>query len=503
MRNLLQSETENVSQHSQRDEKSEEAPLDLDIAKSIEANNASQPPRTARPKVHAVPDEDLPSYREHMRSRLGTRFNELMDDLMPKLALASQKINTYTGTDYSGIAALRKEIAEQEQLVKSRSGAVKEAKELLEVARAKESSSRKEVVRLLERKHAWTDADLEQYMGLIRSEHANDQAVVAAKEEVAAMERELEEARTRLEQRERKQYHEEQIWSDTIRRNSTWITFVLMGVNILLLLSTTAFIEPWRRKRMVKEIKKALEEQHLLRTIPEVVPVTEKEVEKEMDQVIEPTGVPLEVVEETTFATVPQVEAPEDTISPSATPVEAVKMEETRLRTVEDTLMPTIEDPLLDTARISETTPETTILDQGKFGAEQIKHQIQDLFSDKPVTVRKVDVTAVALEGAAVGAALVGLISNKLHSRNRYQTINLNLDLKQTSNSTIPTLKMGLPVHTTEKPSTSETKETVKNTQTTSTPSTSSNTQSEAEKAADKLYDELIEAEYAKREGGA
>jgi hypothetical protein len=36
-----------------------------------------------------------------------------MDDLMPKLALASQRINTYTGTDYSGIAALRKEIIEQ------------------------------------------------------------------------------------------------------------------------------------------------------------------------------------------------------------------------------------------------------------------------------------------------------------------------------------------------------------------------------------------------------
>lgn len=78
-----------------------------------ETEKAPLPPRTERPKVHAVPDEDLPSYRERMRSQLGKRFNELMDDLMPKLALASQRINKYTGTDYSGIAALRKEILEQ------------------------------------------------------------------------------------------------------------------------------------------------------------------------------------------------------------------------------------------------------------------------------------------------------------------------------------------------------------------------------------------------------
>lgn len=245
-------------------------------------------------------------------------------------------------------------------------------------------------------------------MGLIRSEHANDQAVVAAKEEVAAMERELEEARTRLEQRERKQYHEEQIWSDTIRRNSTWITFVLMGVNILLLLSTTAFIEPWRRKRMVKEIKKALEDQHLLRTIPEVASVTEKEIEIEIDQVVESAGVPLEAVAE---APVPVANAPAETITPSATPVGEVKVEETPLPTVEDTPIPIGEDPLLVAEQFSPTATKPTILDQGKFGAGQIKYQIQDLFSDKPVTVRKVDVTTVALEGAAVGAALVGLLA--------------------------------------------------------------------------------------------
>lgn len=284
-----------------------------------------------------------------------------------------------------------------EQLVKSRYAAVKEAKELLEVARAKETSSRKEVVRLLERKHAWSDSDLEQYMGLIRSEHANDQAVIAAKEEVAAMDRELEEARTRLENRERKQYHEEQIWSDTIRRNSTWITFVLMGFNILLLLSTTALIEPWRRKRMVKEIKTALEEQHLLRTNL-VAPAA---IEKVIDEVVEPASIPLESVE---TASVPLTS--EEPIPTTVTPVEEVQVDETA--PIMETLPPATTDSGLELLPESTTTP--TILDQGKLSVERVKYQIKDLFSEKPVTVRKLDVTTVALEGVAVGAALAGLV---------------------------------------------------------------------------------------------
>jgi len=67
--------------------------------------------------VNVVPDEELPSHQEQKRWRLSKRFNQIMDDLMPKLALASQRINNYTGTDYSGIEALRKEITEQGTMI--------------------------------------------------------------------------------------------------------------------------------------------------------------------------------------------------------------------------------------------------------------------------------------------------------------------------------------------------------------------------------------------------
>jgi len=72
--------------------------------------------------------------------------------------------------------------------------------------------------------------------------------------------------------------------------------------------------------------------------------------------------------------------------------------------------------------------------------------------------------------------------------------------------------KMGIPVNTTtEKPSSSETIEGSvssasvpdQKSQIGSTGPDAQKTKSEAEKAADKLYEERIEDEYAKREGGA
>ena len=63
--------------------------------------------------INRVPDEQLPSHRDRQRWDLSKRFSEIMDDLLPKLAVVTQKVNTYTGTDYSGVEALRREIKEQ------------------------------------------------------------------------------------------------------------------------------------------------------------------------------------------------------------------------------------------------------------------------------------------------------------------------------------------------------------------------------------------------------
>jgi sensitive to high expression protein 9 len=281
-------------------------------------------------------------------------------------------------------------ITTTEGLVKARLEAVQQAKDELEVARARESTSRKEVVGLLERKHAWSDADLERYMTLIRSEHLNDQGVQAAKDSVVAGEVSLEEARTRLEKRERMQYHEEQIWSDTIRRNSTWVTFGLMGLNIFLLLATLVIIEPWRRRRLVKEIRRTLEEKHAPVAISSL-PIAADETHT----IIEPKGVPVQAKEE------PRIDDPVLTGSSSTTSLGQAEVFEMPLAT---------SAPEADIVELPEAVTAVQTEASVTWSVDQCKKYVQEFFSEKSISMRKVDVTTVALEGFAAGAALMGFL---------------------------------------------------------------------------------------------
>jgi len=336
-----------------------------------------------------VPDEHLPSHIETKRWTLTKRFNKMVDDLMPRLAQLSQRINSYTGTDYSGIEALRQEIKEQEQLVKVRNAAFKTAKTDLDSARSTQSASQKEVVGLLERKHSWSAADLERYMSLIRSEHLNEQAVQVAKDCVAAAEKALEESRTRLEKRERAQYHEEQIWSDTIRRNSTWVTFGLMGLNILLLLANVVVIEPWRRSRLVKEFRSALEghKVHPADAMPLAA------IEADIYDAVGPVDDLLESLEE-------EMSAAEASTAGT----------DTNGATSEGKGAEQVQEPMIDIQDHPPLAPDP-------LSIKRLKTTLEDLFSDRIIQTRRVDMTTATLQGVVVGTAVAGLISFLLRPR--------------------------------------------------------------------------------------
>ncbi|KAL1592594.1 sensitivity to high expression protein she9 [Nothophoma quercina] len=399
--------------------------------------------------VQRVPDEHLPSHQERQRSNLEKRFTALMDELLPKIAVVTQKVNNFTGTDYSGIEALRREIKEQEKLVKARRLAIDSTKESLDAALEQQAASQKEVVALLERKHSWSSSDLERYMSLIRSEHINDKAVREAKDAVEAAENALEEARSYLEKRERAQYHEEQIWSDTIRRNSTWVTFGLMGVNIFLLLLSLAILEPWRRRRMVREIKTALEAQKAATeptpaTTPATAyvaanPDTEPSVvapatpaspsqeaanpEAEVVKAVEPTTTPEQ-------PTSPAVASPNVDESPTAgteEPVHITDEDGTRIMNIIDEviepavdpavpgvapLMPENVDPpqqvTIDIQAEAWESMSTSEKIWARLGLWQSKAAViaEDIVSDRPISMRRVDYTTAILQGAAAGAVI-------------------------------------------------------------------------------------------------
>lgn len=263
---------------------------------------------------------------------------------------------------------------------------MQKAREDYTLAISQRSSSQREVNELLQRKHAWSPNDLERFTQLYRSDHANEQAEAAAQEKLLAVERRAEEAAARLSASILARYHEEQIWSDKIRRMSTWGTWGLMGVNVLLFLVFQIGVEPWRRKRLVKgfedKVMEALEREG------SVVSATPTEV-----QTVQDATMPVEMEEEGVLAATEPLSE-----SPAEAPL-----------------------PLRETMPVLEESSSISKLDlQLPFPMSvfhTIKEWIQDIFSERPIVLRRVDVTTATLEGAAAGITMVGAIVLLLRPR--------------------------------------------------------------------------------------
>lgn len=373
---------------------------------------SSSPPSPDEPlSTPASRSSSLPSAIEQQRWHLSRQFNTLMDTLLTKATLASQQINTYTGTDFSGIEALRTEIVEQEKRVKAGHVGVSEQKDKHMEAHVKQASSQKEIVSLLERKSSWSPGDLERYMTLVRSEHLDEQAVQKAKEDLAAAERDLEDARALLERLERKQYHEEQIWSDTIRRNSTWVTIGLMGVNIFLLLAQIIFFEPYRRRKIVREVKEALDERSVPLSTTEQSAVPAPAVEKQIDEVVEPKVAPVEPVESEAAA---GSEPVAEQVLETTVPAESATQTTEAVPSVSEPVI--VSEPVSEPVPAAEQIPTLSIWEQLQRAStweqrlDLSKAAFFDLFSERAVQLKQVDVTTIALQGAATGVATMGLL---------------------------------------------------------------------------------------------
>jgi sensitive to high expression protein 9 len=172
-----------------------------------------------------------------------------MDNLQATIFTAGQTLNDFTG--YSAIEQLKKSIEDQELLLGHLRQQVTKHKEQYTDAITKRSTTQREVNELLQRKHAWSQDDLERFTNLYRNDHENEHQEQVSQEELTRAEQEFEDCRARLSRLISARYREEQIWSDKIRRASTWGTWVLMGFNVVLFVVVQLGLEPWKRKRLV------------------------------------------------------------------------------------------------------------------------------------------------------------------------------------------------------------------------------------------------------------
>jgi sensitive to high expression protein 9 len=309
-----------------------------------------------------------------------------MDHLQGNIFIASQRINDLTG--YSGIEALKVRISQLESRVQDAQEAVRSARLTYKTTVADRASTQREVTTLLARKDSWTPNDLERFTALYRMDHGNEQAVQEAATKLADAEREAEHAASKLSSNILSRYHEEQIWSDKIRRMSTWGTWGLMGVNVLLFLVFQFGFEPWRRRRLVhgfeEKVREALEKE-------KAASKTRGEMEVEeipLDGVI---AAGIQELEE-------EMEGGQGSSEPAVEAVVACIQGESKGEPEEAASM--------DTAEMHVPTELMKLRRRGTWPAV-----VQDLFSDRITEMRKKDVTIIALEGAATGAAIVTIIA--------------------------------------------------------------------------------------------
>ncbi|PTB66705.1 hypothetical protein BBK36DRAFT_1158665 [Trichoderma citrinoviride] len=205
---------------------------------------------------------ELPSISEERRSALTKRFSSIMDGVQSKVLNASQKLNEITG--YTGIEAIKLENEQLEQQLAEAQARVRTARQAYKTSNNKRASTQREVTTLLARKDTWTPADLERFTELYRTDHILEGEVITAQENLTEAEADEQKLSQKLSAGILKRYHEEQIWSDRIRRASTWGTWGLMGMNFILFVVLQFVAEPWKRKRLVKgvvaEEKRVLDE---------------------------------------------------------------------------------------------------------------------------------------------------------------------------------------------------------------------------------------------------
>ncbi|KAF3224201.1 sensitivity to high expression protein she9 [Orbilia oligospora] len=376
----------------------------------LSAAKSFKPPITAVRQFTTTPSRneantqsELPSEKESKRLTIVKNLTSRLDHLQAAIFTAGQKINDLTG--YSGIETLKKDIELQEHRLSTAKFLVVEAKAAYKAAIARRSASQKEVNELLTRKNTWSPTDLERFTELYRSDHANEQAEIQAQNKLTEVEKEVENASSLLSKSILTRYHEEQVWSDKIRRASTWGTWMLMGINVVLFVIVQVGLEPWKRRRLVRsfedKVRGMLKEDREVATAAAATVAATAAVASEAvavgDEVVEVVKEDDEVknIIEGTLVEVP-VEVLEETIEGETTETIPVEREgEAEATTVE-----------AEVTAAGEGIYEGVNEDEGNdIGVlDLIMSRLNEYFAETKISVPQIDVTLWVIEGFVVGA---------------------------------------------------------------------------------------------------
>jgi sensitive to high expression protein 9 len=171
----------------------------------------------------------------------------MLDDIRIRATHASDILNSLTG--YSKIESLISQNSALENTLSASQSRLREARTTYKSVTSQYASAKREVATLLALKDSWTLREVERFAELHREDHTHEKELATALEALNEAEAEEQKLAKELHMGILKRYHEEQIWSYRIRRGSTWVTWGLIGFNMLLFLVT-----PWRQNRVVSKM---------------------------------------------------------------------------------------------------------------------------------------------------------------------------------------------------------------------------------------------------------
>ncbi|KXH45191.1 She9/Mdm33 family protein [Colletotrichum simmondsii] len=394
---------------------------DNDTTTSTSPSSSSSSPKPDTPKQPSNPDDPLPDTATKIYTALPPALSEklshLMDTAQTRLLTASTTLNTLTG--YAPIEEIKRQNTLLETRLAQAQDLVRTARTTYKTTNAKRATTQREVTTLLARKEMWSPTDLERFTQLYRQDHSLEQEVAAASEALTDAEHAEQALGQQLNAGILKRYHEEQIWSDRIRRASTWGTWGLMGVNVLLFIVLQFIAEPWKRRRLVRGVVE--EEKAVLEGVTAELAglkaalaqreayddaATADDVAAYMASTMAATG-----------TTTPATAAEEETPLAATEPTSAEEAEEPLAAKVEEPAVQyEMEREVASALEVLETqVPEAKSWRESwrelLADPELLKAKIADLYSERRIDLRMRDASILALEGAAAGATFAAALA--------------------------------------------------------------------------------------------
>ncbi|GAA5814012.1 hypothetical protein MFLAVUS_007502 [Mucor flavus] len=367
------------------------------------------------------------------------RLTSDVGDSKEALKRASKALNELTG--YDQIDSVKQKVNDQALLFEATRDQVQQAKRDYEQAIETRSNTQRGINELLQRKHLWTADDVTQFTELYRLEHSHSQAETIAKDAYQSCEKKMDREYMELARSIMERYHEEQLWSDKIRSVSTYGTWALMVVNLLLFVTVQTVFEPRKRKRLTDRFEELLvskveEEEEKFRHVFESLDEKDKMLLQQQVAVMETLN---SLVEHPLFDQETLVSLKEASkqnmypvpISPVIPDVEAV--DEPTAATKDDTLnAPVVDEPIVtkeDTSNVVvEEKDEEAVIKDNTLNNEDLSKLLlltPANFDDTPflkpttttttttattISLSKTDLVLYSIESAIAGGLATALV---------------------------------------------------------------------------------------------